>query len=105
MKLLIDAFIVFIGVGLYEGLYKPNAVRFTNSTLRKFAPAVMRRLDPQLPEVLTECSGVTLDALVRKLYEEESGQDWTRADLTEFYRIFDIRKAADNITAERASIQ
>lgn len=98
MKALIEFAVFFVALGFTEAVLKPLAVKFTQRRLLAAAPAVLKLVDPLMPDMLKNCSSEELDAKVRSFFEEVTGTDWSKTDLTEFYRMYDVRKAAGAAT-------
>lgn len=85
----------FILLGLVEAVIKPVAKRWVRRRILRAAPAILRAIDAQLPELLTLPTGAALEARVRSIAEEVTGESWAEADLEPLFTMFDLRKAAD----------
>ena len=91
----LDLLIAFIGIGLTEAVVKPLAQRWVQRRILKAAPAILREVDRRLPELLTLPTGAALEARVRTIAEEVTGESWATDDLGPLFTLFDLRKAAD----------
>ena len=90
---LIDLAIIFIGIGLTEAVVKPLAKRWVQRRILKAAPAILREVDRRLPELLTLPTGAALEARVRSIAEEVTGESWATDDLGPLFTMFDLRRA------------
>jgi hypothetical protein len=93
MRYLLDAALVFLTLGLTEAVIKPLAKRFVQRRLLAAAPAILREVDRRLPELLTLPTGEALEARVRELAEQATGESWTDDDLGPLFELFDLRRA------------
>ena len=89
----LDLLIVFIVIGLTEAVVKPVAKRWVQRRILKAAPAILRAIDARLPELLTLPTGAALEARVRTIAEEATGESWATDDLGPLFTMFDLRRA------------
>lgn len=85
----------FVLLGLVEAVVKPLAKRWVQRRILRAAPAILREVDRRLPELLTLPTGAALEARVRTIAEEVTGESWAEDDLGPLFEMFDLRKAAD----------
>ena len=90
---LIDLAIIFIGIGLTEAVVKPIAKRWIQRRILRAAPVILREVDRRLPELLTLPSGAALEARVRTIAEQVTGESWATDDLGPLFELFDLRQA------------
>ncbi len=86
----------FLTLGFIEAVIKPIAKKWMQRRLLAAAPQVLKQLDQMLPSIVLSMNGASLDAYVRDLFQDATGEDWSQVDLEPFYALFDIRRAADN---------
>ena len=84
--------IAFLTLGLTEAVVKPVAKRWVQRRILKAAPAILREVDLRLPELLTLPSGAALEARVRTIAEEVTGESWATDDLGPLFTLFDLRR-------------
>lgn len=96
MRFLVDGAIAFAMLGFTEAVIKPIAKRWVQRRVLAAAPLVLKHLDDRLPALLLSTDPEGVESYVRGLFEEATGEDWSTADLNPFFRLFDIRKAAQN---------
>ena len=96
MRFLLDAILAFLVLGVTEAVLKPIAKRWVQRRMLAAAPVVLKHLDERLPSLLLISDANGVESYVRELFEEATGEDWSTADLNPFFRLFDIRKAAQN---------
>ena len=89
----LDLAIVFLTLGITEAIIKPIAKRFVQRRILNAAPAILRAIDARLPELLTLPTGEALEARVRSIAEEVTGESWATDDLGPLFELFDLRKA------------
>jgi hypothetical protein len=58
---------------------------------------VFELIDPAMPRLISELSGSDIDCIVRKHFEDLTGEDWSNVDLAPFWSLYDPRKAADRL--------
>jgi hypothetical protein len=90
---LLDAALVFLTLGLTEAVSKPLAKRWVQRRLLAAAPAILREVDRRLPELIQLPTGEALEARVRELAEQATGESWSPRELDELFSLFDLRKA------------
>ena len=90
---LIDLLIAFVMLGLVEAVVKPIAKRVVRRKILKAAPVILRAIDAHLPELLTLPSGAALEARVRSIAEQVTGESWADDDLGPLFEIVDLRRA------------
>lgn len=90
---LIDLLIAFVMLGLVEAVVKPIAKRVVRRKILKAAPVILRAIDAHLPELLTLPSGAALEARVRTIAEQVTGESWAEDDLGPLFELFDLRRA------------
>ena len=83
----------FILLGLVEAVIKPVAKRWVRRRILRAAPAILRAIDAQLPELLTLPTGAALESRVRTIAEEVTGESWATDDLGPLFTLFDLRRA------------
>ena len=83
----------FVLLGLVEAVIKPLAKRFVQRRILNAAPAILRAIDARLPELLTLPTGAALEAQVRTIAEEVTGESWATDELGPLFELFDLRKA------------
>lgn len=88
----LDLLIIFLGIGLTEAVVKPVAKRWMQRRILKAAPVILRAIDAQLPELLTLPTGAALEARVRSIAEEATGESWAEDDLGPLFELFDLRR-------------
>lgn len=93
MRYIFDGILVFIGLGLTEALVKPLAKRFVQRRLLAAAPLVLREIDRRLPELIQLPTPDAVEARVRELAEQATGENWAGADLGPLFELFDLRRA------------
>lgn len=65
------------------------------SRVMELTPRVCQIIDPLAPRLLIECTYEGLDRKVREIFSEVTkGEDWSTANIDEFYAVWDLRKAA-----------
>lgn len=95
MHTLVEFFIWFSLLGLVEAVLKPIAILYTRWKILKVFPQVVDALDPIMPELIKEKSGLEIEAWVRDFLEEKTGEDWSQTNIEYFWRRYDVRAAAD----------
>lgn len=90
---LLDLVIIFLTLGFTEAVVKPIAKHFVQRRILAAAPAVLKELDRRLPELLELPDGATLEAKVRTIAEEVTGESWAGTNLNPLFELFDLRKA------------
>lgn len=93
MRALIDAIWVFIGLGVTEAIAKPIAKRWIKRRIIKAAPAVLEKVDLILPEIINLPDATSVEAKVRAVAEEVTGESWDNVDVSPLFELFDLRKA------------
>ena len=83
----------FVLLGLVEAVIKPLAKRWVQRRILKAAPVILREVDRRLPELLTLPTGEALEARVRTIAEEVTGESWATDDLGPLFELFDLRRA------------
>lgn len=89
--------ISFLTLGVVEAIIKPTAKKIVQRKIIKFAPLVYKAIDPMMPYLLVRYSGPELEQIVRRKFEELTGEDWSQADIEPFWRWYDPRKNADHL--------
>jgi hypothetical protein len=89
----LEALLIFIGIGFTESVIKPLAKRWVQRRILRAAPVILRAIDAQLPELLTLPTGPALEARVRSIAEECTGESWAEDDLGPLFELFDLRRA------------
>ena len=82
----------FVLLGLVEAVIKPLAKRWVQRRILKAAPVILREVDRRLPELLTLPTGEALEARVRTIAEEVTGESWATDDLGPLFELFDLRR-------------
>ena len=90
---MINLLLIFVGIGLTEAVVKPIAKRFVQRRILGAAPTVLRAIDARLPELLALPTGEALEARVRSIAEEVTGESWATDDLGPLFELFDLRRA------------
>lgn len=90
---MINLLLIFVGIGLTEAVVKPIAKRFVQRRILGAAPTVLRAIDARLPELLALPTGEALEARVRSIAEEVTGESWAEDDLGPLFELFDLRRA------------
>lgn len=90
---MINLLLIFVGIGLTEAVVKPIAKRFVQRRILGAAPTVLRAIDARLPELLALPTGEALEARVRLIAEEVTGESWAEDDLGPLFELFDLRRA------------
>ena len=90
---LLDLAIAFAMLGITEAVIKPVAKRFIQRRILKAAPAILRAVDARLPELLALPTGEALEARVRTIAEQVTGESWATDDLGPLFELFDLRRA------------
>lgn len=98
----IDLVLVFLGLGITEAIIKPIAKKFIQRRILNAAPNILREVDRRLPELLTLPTGEALEARVRSIAEEVTGESWATDDLGPLFTLFDLRRA---VSAETRHLQ
>jgi hypothetical protein len=93
MRYLLDAALVFLTLGLTEAVSKPLAKRWVRRRILRAAPVILRAIDARLPELLTLPTGEALEARVRTIAEQVTGESWADDDLGPLFELFDLRRA------------
>ena len=83
----------FVLLGLVEAVIKPLAKRWVQRRIIGAAPVILREVDRRLPELLTLPTGEALEAQVRTIAEQVTGESWATDDLGPLFELFDLRKA------------
>lgn len=94
MPRLLEALWFLLALGVVEAVLKPIAKLWVQRRVLAWAPLLLERLDPLLPQWLAECDGAELELRVRELAEEITGEDWSRVDLAPLWQLFDPRRCA-----------
>ena len=89
----LDLAIIFLTLGITEAVIKPIAKRVVQRRILKAAPAILRAIDARLPELLALPTGEALEAQVRTIAEQVTGESWATDDLGPLFELFDLRKA------------
>ena len=89
----LDLLLAFTLLGLTEAVVKPLAKRWVQRRILKAAPVTLREVDRRLPELLTLPTGAALEARVRSIAEEVTGESWAEDDLGPLFTLFDLRRA------------
>ncbi len=95
MKYVLDLLTFFLTLGFVEAVVKPIARKWTQRKILAIAPVLLQKLDAILPDLVQSGDGCDLEAKVRAIAEELTGEDWGDADLDPLFQMFDIRKTAD----------
>lgn len=98
---LISILSIFAILGFTKAILEPAAKKVFQWKLLKTAPLVLKILDPMVPQLLIDCTPEELDRKIRDIFEQVTGEDWSTPDLTAFYSMWDLRKAAGS--AQRVS--
>ena len=98
----LDLAIIFLTLGITEAVIKPIAKRVVQRRILKAAPAILRAIDARLPELLALPSGEALEAQVRSIAEQVTGESWATDDLGPLFTLFDLRRA---VSAETGNLQ
>ena len=85
--------IAFLTLGITEAIIKPIAKRVVQRRILKAAPAILGAIDARLPELLALPTGEALEAQVRTIAEQVTGESWATDDLGPLFELFDLRKA------------
>ena len=93
MRYIFDGIFVFLTLGLTEAVIKPLAKRFVQRRLLAAAPLVLREVDRRLPELIQLPDGASVEARVRELAEQATGESWATDDLGPLFELFDLRRA------------
>ena len=93
MRLLLDAALLFLSLGITEAVIKPLAKRFVQRRLLAAAPLVLREIDRRLPELIQLPSPDAVEARVQQLAEQATGESWSPHQLDQLFSLFDLRKA------------
>lgn len=93
MRALVDAIWVFIGLGITEAIVKPIAKRWVQRRVVQAAPAVLQKMDSILPELISLPDGIAVEAKVRAIAQEVTGENWDSVDIGPLFDLFDLRKA------------
>ena len=93
----LDLAIIFLTLGITEAVIKPIAKRVVQRRILKAAPAILRAIDARLPELLALPSGEALEAQVRTIAEQVTGESWATDDLGPLFTLFDLRRAVSFI--------
>lgn len=93
MRYLLDAAALFLTLGVTEAVIKPVAKRVVQRRILNAAPAILRAIDARLPELLTLPTGEALEAQVRSIAEEVTGESWADDDMGPLFELFDLRRA------------
>lgn len=96
MRVLIDALLAFLLLGLMEAVVKPIAKHVVQRRILRAAPLVFAQLDPFMPALLQQCSGAQLEQIVRTKLETLTRESWAGEDLSLFFRLYDPRLACDH---------
>lgn len=91
----LDLLISFTVLGLIEAVIKPLAKRWVQRRILQAAPSVLREVDRRLPSLLALSSGAALEAQVRDIAEEVTGESWATEDLGPLFALFDLRRAVE----------
>ena len=90
---LIDLAIIFLGIGLTEAVVKSVAKRFVQLRILRAAPVILRAIDAHLHELLTLPTGAALQARVRSIAAEATGEGGPEDDLGPLFELFDLRRS------------
>jgi hypothetical protein len=90
---LLDLAIAFAMLGITEAVVKPLAKRWVQRRILRAAPAILRAIDARLPELLALPTGEALEAQVRSIAEQVTGESWATDDLGPLFELFDLREA------------
>lgn len=93
MRALVDAIWVFIGLGVTEAIVKPIAKRWVQRRVIKAAPVVLEKVDSILPELIKLQDAVSVEAKVREIAQELTGENWDNVNIDPLFELFDLRKA------------
>ena len=85
--------VTFLTLGITEAIIKPLAKRFIQRRILRAVPSILRAIDARLPELLTLPTGAALEARVRSIAEEVTGESWAEDDLGPLFTLFDLRRA------------
>jgi hypothetical protein len=100
MRLLLDLLFTFLLLGLMEAFIKPLARTFMQRRILQVAPLLFSQLDPVMPALLQQCTGAQLEQLVRTKLEALTGESWASDDLSQLFRLYDPRRAADRVAPQ-----
>jgi hypothetical protein len=100
MNLFLDLVSTFLMLGFMEAVVKPIAKKLVQRKILKYSPIALKYLDAQLPQLLGERTGPELEQIVGAKLEELTGESWNKAELDSVFKIFDIRIAADQLSAK-----
>ena len=89
----VDLLIAFVMFGLVEAVIKPIAKRWVRRRIIRAAPVILRAIDARLPELLALPTGEALEAQVRTIAEQVTGESWATDDLGPLFELFDLRRA------------
>jgi hypothetical protein len=87
--------IAFIWLGLQEALIKPAAKKFFKRKVIKYAPVAMQFLDEQMPRMIVQNDGKTMERSLMERLESITGESWKKSEIDEFFSIYDARITAD----------
>lgn len=87
--------IAFVLMGFIEKVAKPISMMYTKWKILKVAPVVLDALDPIMPEMIREKTGAEIEEFLRNLLSEKTGEDWSARNIESFWKLYDVRAAAD----------
>ena len=97
MRLILEAIIFFITLGIVEAIIKPIATWWVKRRVLKLASVVLESLDKKMPELLKTHNGKQLEQIVRTKLEELTGESWSDGEIDEIFKLYDPRITADKI--------
>lgn len=86
-----DLTVTFATIGFIEAVVKPIATRVVRRRILKWAPIVLDALDPVMPEMVSRYNKQELEEIVRRKFEELTGEEWTTKDVAPFWVLYDPR--------------
>lgn len=95
MHVLLDLAVTFTTIGFFEAVVKPIAIKVVRRRILKWAPIVLDALDPVMPEMISRYNKEELEEIVRRKFEELTGEEWTTQDVAPFWVLYDPRINAE----------
>lgn len=95
MDFLIDAAIVFIGIGFSKAIVEPVARNLFRRKIIKYAPVALQFLDSQVPGILGNATGEDIEKMVREKLEALTGESWSQKEIDSVFQLYDVRVGAN----------
>jgi hypothetical protein len=95
MEFIVDAIIVFLGIGFSKAIVEPVARNIFRQKVIKYAPAALQLLDSQVPGILGEASGEDIEKMVREKLEKLTGESWSKKEIDSVFQLYDVRVGAN----------